>query len=172
MTKLERQLAETFRAARWEENHGRPVCPSCYDHRSVRPDTRTRSGPVGLHTYACCDCAARFSDISGTVLARSSSPLRTWAIALLMEAGRKDWQVVNHVTPSRERGTPHRDWAYHVGRAANLSAETLRVMQARWNQGSRLGPAWTRTLAESGLSLMDLLRVTPARKERPACSVK
>lgn len=151
MTQLERQLAETFKAARWAESHGRPVCPSCYDHKSVRADKQPRSGQPGLHTYFCLDCASRLSDTSGTVLSRSCVPLRLWAIALLMDRQTHDWRF--------------------LGSATGVNPARLRALWAKWQQGSRLAPAWTKALTEAGLTFDRLINtdrppVRPARKER------
>ena len=137
MTKLERQLADTFKAARWAESQGRSICPSCYDHRSVGADRPPRSGQPGLDTYYCRDCGTRFSDISGTVLSRSFVPLRVWAIALLMDQQTHDWRF--------------------LGSATGIAPVRLRTIWAKWQQGSRLAPAWTKALADAGLTFDHLL---------------
>lgn len=141
MTKLERQLAETFKAARWAESQGRPICPSCYDHQSVVPDRSPRSGQPGLQTYSCRDCHARWSDVSGTVLTSSSRPLRDWAIALLIDRETCDWRFFQSDT--------------------GCNARDIRRLRRRWDEGSRLGPVWVQTLTERGLTLERLLAATP-----------
>lgn len=141
MTKLERQLAETFRAARWSESDGRPVCPGCYDQRSVVADQPPRSGQPGLQTYSCRDCHTRWSDVSGTVLTRSSRPLREWAIALLIDRATCDWRYLRHAT--------------------GCNAREIRRLRQRWDEGSRLGPIWTKGLTATGLTLERLLAAPP-----------
>lgn len=152
MTALERQLAETFRAARWADSDGRPVCPSCYDHRSVRADKKPRSGQPGLYTYFCMDCRTRWSDVSRTVLAKSTKTLRAWALALLMDKEMHDWR--------------------YVGAATGYLPEHIRSLWERWQLGSQLAPAWRKTLAEAGIT-WDILRQRDrpqaSRKERTAC---
>ena len=150
MTKLERQLAETFKAARWAESEGRPVARAVTTTRAWLPTT-PRSGQPGLHTYLCRDCGSRFSDISGTVLARSCVPLRLWAIALLMDRQTHDWRF--------------------LGSATGVSPARLRSLWAKWQQGSRLAPVWARTLAAHNLTFESLITtdrasIRPARKDR------
>lgn len=140
MTKLERQLAETFKAARWAESQGRPVCPSCYDHKSVRADKAPRSGQPGLHTYFCLDCRARLSDVSGTILSHTWRPLRDWALSLLMEQEPTNWR--------------------EFGRTAGVNSQELRRLRNRWD-GTKLGPAWKQQLAAVGITLERLLAAKP-----------
>lgn len=153
MTKLERQLAETFRAARWEESHGRPVCPSCYDHQSVIADKQPRSGPPGLSTYFCRDCRTRLSDVSGTILAGTWRPLLEWALTLLMTDIPANWR--------------------EFGRSLGRNSQELRRIRRRWD-GTKLGPAWTRRLHEAGITFETLAQsaragAPPSRKERATC---
>jgi hypothetical protein len=174
MTKLERQLAETFLAARWAESHGRPVCPSCYDGQAVEADEQARSGRRGLSTYLCRDCITRFSDTSGTVLAGSQRPLRDWAIALLVPIGQRDWELVRDLMPTPTIPAAHRpsrDWVYYVAKKAGVLPPALRQLCARWDEGSRLGPLWVQTLDQAGVDLRGLIGcgragAPPLRKER------
>lgn len=175
MRKLERQLADTFKAARWAESHGRPVCPSCYDGQAVEADDQARSGRRGLSTYLCRDCVTRFADTSGTVLAGSRRPLRDWAIALLAPTGQRDWALGQALMPPlavpNAARPPSRDWLLCVAKQAGMPGHTLRKLCARWDEGSRLGPQWMQTLALAGIELRDLIGCVragapPLRKER------
>lgn len=176
MTKLERQLAETFRAARWAESHGRPVCPSCYDGQSVEIDDQARRGRHGLNYYVCHDCIARFSDISGTVMAGTQRPLRDWAIALLASTGQRDWSLGMELMPPLAAAEavrpPTRDWVFYVAKQAGLSPYSLRKVCVKWAEGSRLGPLWMQTIDQAGITLRNLIGCVragapPLRKERP-----
>lgn len=144
MTTLECLLVETFRAARWAESDGRPVCPSCYDSRTVT--ARNRRAGTGLSAYRCSDCIVDWSDISGTVLMRTKRSLREWAIALLI--------------PEREQA-----WRY-IGESTGTQGTKLRELYQRWQQGSRLGPAWKRQLAAAGITLERLVYDRPAAKPK------
>ena len=62
------QAAEAFRAIRWHETDGKPVCPECggMDHY----DLKSRPG------WKCKDCAKQFSMTSGTVFHSRKLKLR------------------------------------------------------------------------------------------------
>lgn len=83
MTALDRQLAETFRAARWAESGGKPVCPSCFDGVDLKkpvPDPLT----PGLARYECTVCHVTFSDVKGTAFYSTKPvPLALWAYLVL-----------------------------------------------------------------------------------------
>ena len=84
MTALDRQLAKTFRAARWADSHGVPVCPDCFDGVDLEkpvPDPLT----PGLSRYRCGVCRTEFSDVKGTVFQTSKPwPLDLWAHLVLL----------------------------------------------------------------------------------------
>jgi transposase-like protein len=84
MTQLEKQLAQTFRAVRWSESGGNPVCPDCFDGEDLAkplPDPLT----PGLSRYHCTVCTRMFSDVRGTVFAtRTPVSLTLWAYLVLL----------------------------------------------------------------------------------------
>jgi transposase-like protein len=68
---------KTFRAMRWAETDGEPVCPKCgsldaYDCRR----------PNGALRFRCRACAADFSITSGTLFASHKLPLRLYLAAI------------------------------------------------------------------------------------------
>ena len=84
MTALDRQLAQTFRAARWAESGGLPVCQDCFDGLDLDqpvPDPLT----PGLSRYRCGVCTTEFSDVKGTVF-RTVKPvsLALWGYLVLL----------------------------------------------------------------------------------------
>lgn len=83
MTALDRQLARTFRAARWAESGGQPVCRFCFDGADLRapePDRLT----LGLQRYHCAVCRLDFSDTAQTCYATLKPvPLALWAYLTL-----------------------------------------------------------------------------------------
>ncbi len=91
MTKLERQLAETFKAARWFRSEGQPSCPGCYDGRDLDPPTPI-DGQPGLFRYHCRACDRTFSDLSDTPFRSNRRSILWWAHLLL--GG--DAQAVTH----------------------------------------------------------------------------
>lgn len=84
MTALERQLAKTFRAARWAVTGGVPGCPDCFDGDDLDPPTPDPLTP-GLSRYRCTVCQTEFSDVKGTVF-QTSKPvlLALWAYLVLL----------------------------------------------------------------------------------------
>lgn len=82
MTTLDRKLADTFRAARWDASAGAPACPGCYDGHDLADPAPLAEFP-GLYQYHCHACHKRFSDISDTPLRRRRQPLLWWAHAAL-----------------------------------------------------------------------------------------
>lgn len=82
MTTLERQLAETFRAARWFRTEGRPSCPGCYDGRDL-DSPQPLAGHPGLFVYRCQACPRAFSDLSDTPFRSGKRSLLWWAHLLL-----------------------------------------------------------------------------------------
>jgi len=66
-----------FRAVRWPETKGEPICPSC---GSVKcSDRRT---PKGVARWRCRDCLHTFSVTSGTIFANAKKPLRVYLAAI------------------------------------------------------------------------------------------
>lgn len=83
MTALDRQLAKTFRWARWQESAGRPVCADCFDGDDLAEPTDDPLTP-GLSRYRCTVCHTEFSDTKGTVFVTTKPvELRLWAYLVL-----------------------------------------------------------------------------------------
>jgi hypothetical protein len=83
MTTLDKQLAQTFRAARWGAT-GQPACPSCFDGADLATPTADPLTP-GLSRYRCTVCNQDFSDVKDTVFAtRKPVPLALWAYVVLL----------------------------------------------------------------------------------------
>ena len=85
MTALDRTLAKTFRAARWEQTGGKPVCRKCFDGE----DLVVQKDPIviaqGLQRYHCTVCNFTFSDLTDTIFFTSKSvPLARWAYLTLL----------------------------------------------------------------------------------------
>lgn len=80
---LDRQLAKTFRAARWVESDGKPVCAKCFDGADVRPGYRSARLRSELASWCCLCCHYHFGDASGTPIARTNRPLVLWAYVAL-----------------------------------------------------------------------------------------
>src|SRR5579871_6866132 len=66
-----------FKAVRWPETEGSPVCPKCGSLKSY--DCRR---PNGAARWRCKDCAADFSVTSGTIFASHKLPLRHYLAAI------------------------------------------------------------------------------------------
>jgi hypothetical protein len=83
MTALDKQLARTFRAARWEITEGVPGCPDCFDGDDLEKPTPDLLTP-GLSRYRCRVCRVEFSDVKGTVFdTRKPVPLTLWGYLAL-----------------------------------------------------------------------------------------
>ena len=84
MTALDRQLAKTFRAARWSASNGLPICPDCFDGNDLDTPTPDPLTP-GLSRYRCTVCKTEFSDVKGTVF-QTTKPvsLALWAYLVLL----------------------------------------------------------------------------------------
>ena len=143
MTRLDRQLATSFRMARWPQSGGKPVCPKCFDGEDVKPEpATTRQGRPEVGTYLCQCCITRFTDCSGTGLAHSQRPLRDWAIAL--------FGVNGLPTEYRTTGYRYPDFA--------MPLRILNRMRAVWLANPDLGRRWRTELESEGVSLIQLMR--------------
>jgi len=143
VTTLDRQLAQTFRAARWIGTLGKPVCPDCFDGDALLVDESPRLGHAGLKSYRCRDCNTRFSDLSGTPLRGSSFSLRDWAIALMTLNGH----------PTQPSGSGARMQLAPIDLGPTL--KTLARMRTRWT-ASRFGMEWASHLRASRITLNKL----------------
>ncbi len=143
MTKFDLQLARSFCAARWHESDGRPVCPKCFDGDDVQEDPASRRQRTPeLGTYVCRCCITKFTDRSGTPLAKFQQPLRAWALALLTVSGHPtEW------TPSGFRlldlGVPNR---------------ILRRLRAVWKTAAPLAARWREELSRAGMTVDRLIQ--------------
>lgn len=131
MTPLERQLAATFRRARWGET-AQPACPSCFDALDLKkpvPDLLT----PGLARYECRVCHVQFSDVKGTVFYSTKPvPLVLWAYLVL----HGDPRLLNW--PEKE-----------VQRCFDLVAKV---------KGTPLAAAWREELHQAGLTVERMRR--------------
>src|SRR5881398_3468189 len=67
------------RQQRWPEGVRCPACDSATVIRHGRDDTQGER-----QRYRCKACAARFDDLTGTVLAGHHQPLRVWVLCLYL----------------------------------------------------------------------------------------
>ncbi len=139
MTAIERRLAKTFRAARWADVGGKPVCALCFEGDAVVADDRPRLACPGLQSYRCRDCNHRFSDLSGTPL-RGTNSLRDWALALLTISG--------HPTELAGSGRRQRYVPVQFG----PTPERLDALRAKLSETTDLRAAWARALREAGVT--------------------
>lgn len=144
MTPIERQLAKTFRAARWAESGGQPVCPDCFEGDALVVDQPARLKQPGLHSYRCRDCNQRFSDLSGTPLRGSAQSLREWALALLTLNGGP--------TEVRRIGVTQRLVPINLG----VPPARLNRMRARWMESQVVREAWLQELRAAQVTLRKL----------------
>lgn len=120
MTALDKQLAQTFRAARWIATGGLPACPSCFDGQDLAKPTADPLTP-GLSRYRCTVCNLDFSDVKGTVFhTLKPVPLALWAYVVLLG------------DPARIVGMTHREIKRCWDLQAKTQAAPLRVL---WAEG-------------------------------------
>lgn len=141
MTAVDTQLARTFRAARWAESGGKPVCPDCFEGDALVIDQPPRLKQPGLHSYRCRDCNQRFSDFSGTCLRGSADSLRDWALALFTLAG--------HPTEVRGTGLNQRIVPIELG----PPTPRLARLRSRLETSVLLRSAWRLQLSKAGFTL-------------------
>src|SRR3954464_15943893 len=77
------------RQQRWPEGVRCPACGSATVIRHGRDDTQGQR-----QRYRCKACAARFDDLTGTVLAGHHRPLRVWVLCLYLMG----LNLSNHLT--------------------------------------------------------------------------
>ncbi|HUW79778.1 MAG TPA: IS1595 family transposase [Acidocella sp.] len=73
------EAEEMFRSIRWDDNDGKPVCPSCGGMDAY--DCRRQNGAP---CYRCKACKADFSITSGTLFASHKLPLRGYLAAIAL----------------------------------------------------------------------------------------
>lgn len=134
MTALDRTLAKTFRAARWEQTEGKPVCSKCFDGE----DLMVNKGPLnlapGLCRYRCTVCDYTFSDLTDTIFFTAKPvALALWAYLLLFG------------DPARLDGLRERQ----LRRCWELSAKV---------KGRSLTEAWRTVLQADGITIEKLKR--------------
>ncbi len=97
------EAEDKFRAIRWTETNGEPVCPSC---GSLDPYSARR--PSGLLRFRCKakECRKDFTITSGTLFAAHKAPLRAYlaAIAVFMN----EVKGKNALALSRDLGMSHK----------------------------------------------------------------
>lgn len=137
MKTLDQRLAESFRAVRWADSAGQPVCPSCYHGDDVREgytQHRWLKSSDALKTYFCACCKYPFSDLTKTVLARSCRPLALWAYLAL---------------------NGDNDGLIPPGTAQQWKREDLRQMRERLKV-SQLAKSWAARLTHDGITVAQL----------------
>lgn len=84
MTALHRQLAKTFRAARWEQTDSKPVCSKCFDGEDLVVNKEPIGLALGLCRYHCTVCNFTFSDLTDTICYTAKPvSLALWAYLIL-----------------------------------------------------------------------------------------
>ena len=71
------EAEQAFRAVRWPETNGDPICPSCGS-----PDCADRRQPNGPARWRCRAYLHNFSVTSGTIFANAKKPLRVYLAAI------------------------------------------------------------------------------------------
>lgn len=138
MTALDRQLAQTFRAARWAATNGNPVCPSCFDGADLEKPTPDPCTPE-LSRYRCLVCHVKFSDVKGTAF-KVCVPAPLAILAHLVLA--QDPRVIEGLSPTevnRYWGTIERirrsvlaaAWRGELERAAITLARLAKQIRAQ-----------------------------------------
>lgn len=61
-----------LRTVRWPK---RPICPFC---GGTRVTTHSKSSGTPRRRYVCIACRRTFTDLTGTIFARTNLPLGTW----------------------------------------------------------------------------------------------
>jgi transposase-like protein len=92
MRKLRRltddEAYEMFKAFRWAEHGGKPVCPhrdcESFDIYDLVINRRTKNGPVPTKLFKCAGCRRQFSITSGTILASRKLPLADYIFAIAL----------------------------------------------------------------------------------------
>lgn len=134
MTALERQLGDTFRAARAQAaSDGWPCCARCFDGADVRPGFTPLRRHPNVQKYFCAVCRYEFSDLTGSPLQGHDRPLLLWAFLLLAGDPR---DIVWDRYSSEVKA---------LTRAGSTLAETS------------LGQAWRAALSEHGLTSARLI---------------
>ncbi|MET0183619.1 MAG: IS1595 family transposase, partial [Caulobacterales bacterium] len=114
---------QTFKAIRWAENGGEPVCPKC--------------GSFAVYTYAarrifkCKGCASQFSVTSGTIFANRKLAIRDYlaAIAIFVNGAKG----ISALQLSRDLNVQYK--------TAFVLAHKLREAMAAEQQGATVGGA-------------------------------
>src|SRR3954470_9160718 len=77
MRMTDQEAETTFRAVRWADSQGEPVCPKC-----GTLDAYECRRPNGANRFRCSACRADFSITSGTLFASHKLPLRGYLAAI------------------------------------------------------------------------------------------
>jgi transposase-like protein len=114
----------TFRAVRWPDTNGEPVCPHCGD---LDPYEARR--PSGNLRFRCSACAKDFSITSGTLFASHKLPLRGYLAAIAIFCNEVKGKSM--LALSRDLGITYK--------AAFVLAHKLREAMAEELRGRTLG---------------------------------
>jgi len=79
-TELTQRVTSAFKATRWPND---VHCMRCHSDQAVNPAPPSMPRPLGLDVYHCGQCRYAFSDLTGTVLEKTSRPLWLWAWLVL-----------------------------------------------------------------------------------------
>jgi transposase-like protein len=139
------QLADALRDARAQAEAGWPICPSCHDGKDIRFEPPSRVGDPEIRRYRCMCCVRRFSDLHGTPLEGTRSPLRTWALVLL--SGSLD---------TSERA---------LGVLTGVERHHLRAMAAKL-KGTLTAQLWGGTLHSAGITAESIIGSYPVERRQ------
>jgi len=126
-------VAATFQDARWPD---RVYCRKCHDADSVQPAPAKWPRPQDLTVYRCHDCRYQFSDLTGTVLEKTSRPLWLWAW-LVLGGDPNTVTLPKHAASGSERAR-------------------LRDMAARLKD-TALAADWKKKLLAAGVTAQDIV---------------
>jgi len=144
---METALAETFRQARWFRTDGQPACSECYDGADLELDEspqQRRTIRAGCRVYFCRPCGHRFTDCTGTPLAKSHASYRDWAVVVLGPA----------LPPTRLQANGVRYEPQPIG----LTPARYRALKARLADDPALIRRWKALLADGGITFERLVR--------------
>jgi transposase-like protein len=122
----DREAETSFRAIRWNETDGEPVCPKC-GGLDAYPARR----PSGLLRFRCKACRKDFTITSGTLFAAHKAPLRAYLAAIAVFVN--EVKGKNALALSRDLGMSHK--------ACWVMLHKLREAMAEEFKGRKLGGA-------------------------------
>lgn len=132
VTEIKAAVVGSFRAVRWATGH--PFCARCHGDKGLQPAPPSMPTPPDLDSYYCRLCRYAFSDLTGTVLEKTSRPLALWAWLAL--GGDPNTIALPKYCSGSQRAR-------------------LREMAARLHD-TALAAAWKQALTQDGVSSRDL----------------